>query len=252
MTYFDGDQSGALPKPWEKQLGETDRAYGAFQVYRDLAPLERSLFMAAEKIGYRMSKAQRERRQAPGHIKLWSVRWRWVSRARAWDRELDRRNRQTQQQRYAEMAERHVHEAVFFQRKMLQRLSRLDPDELTPGQLVRWLDITTRIERQGMGLCVDLAEKKERESSPGWDTFEQLFSRALGISNTASLAPTDPHQALPAPTGSPCTCDGCAERLGPRTDRSPPPSRRYSAEQDFEEPAYSIELPTADVPVPRE
>lgn len=66
------------PKPWDRQPGETDPAWAAFVVYRDLG-LERS----GAKVGKELGKSHQL-------IERWSAKNAWVTRVQAWDREQDR------------------------------------------------------------------------------------------------------------------------------------------------------------------
>ena len=63
-------------KPWEKQSGESPKAYEAFLVYRDTEPAARSIQAAAAALG--KSKSQLEK---------WSVLHRWQARIAAFDAE---------------------------------------------------------------------------------------------------------------------------------------------------------------------
>ncbi len=75
-------------QPWEQQEGETPRAFGGFQVYKDLGP-SRSLNAVAEDL-FGKKKAKTQVRT----VSRWSSKWRWVERARAWDRYATRQANQ--------------------------------------------------------------------------------------------------------------------------------------------------------------
>src|SRR5690606_17214461 len=59
--------------PWERQTGETAKAYHAFSLYRDQG-LDRSLTAVAEELD--VSKQ---------HVGQWSTKYNWVERVSAWD-----------------------------------------------------------------------------------------------------------------------------------------------------------------------
>jgi hypothetical protein len=59
--------------PWERQPGETSKAYAAFCVYRDLGQA-RSLRTTAEALS-----------RSEALLKGWSSKWNWPERSRAWD-----------------------------------------------------------------------------------------------------------------------------------------------------------------------
>lgn len=61
-------------KPWDKLKGETDRAYGGFEIYLDSSKFERSDIDIAKACG-----------ADPSTIYKWSIEYNWDERARAWD-----------------------------------------------------------------------------------------------------------------------------------------------------------------------
>lgn len=67
--------------PWDRQPGESDKAFAAFCAYRDLGP-DRTHEKTREKLG-----------KNSGYLRVleaWSGRFRWMDRAAAFDAELDR------------------------------------------------------------------------------------------------------------------------------------------------------------------
>ncbi|MEU3783447.1 hypothetical protein [Streptomyces sp900129855] len=129
---------------WERQSGESAAAWEAFACYRDLG-LSRSITKVAETL-----------RKARTLIERWSVAHQWVLRAEAWDREQDRLWRGERQQAARDVARRHARLASAAQAKLVAQLQQLDPARLTPADVIRWLEVTVRIERQAYG--IDLAE----------------------------------------------------------------------------------------------
>lgn len=72
---------------WDRQDGETNRAYHAFLAYCNMGAL-RSLRKAAEKFygdAYIGKKSGKNRR-----FETWSSHWNWVARCEAWDAEQNR------------------------------------------------------------------------------------------------------------------------------------------------------------------
>ena len=79
---------------WERQEGETAKAYEAFEGYRMLGP-DRTLQAAWEKyytrpgtLRERTRKGRKEAGEVVGHFRRWYKRWRWTERAVAWDGEV--------------------------------------------------------------------------------------------------------------------------------------------------------------------
>lgn len=68
------------PQAWERQEGETSKAWAAFAVYRDLGK-NRTLMTTVEALG-----------KKPGYkrvLETWSSKFDWVSRCRAFDNHID-------------------------------------------------------------------------------------------------------------------------------------------------------------------
>lgn len=131
---------------WDRQKGESRKAYEAFSIYRDLGP-SRSIAKVAEKLG--KSKSLLER---------WSRKWNWVERTEQYDEYQDRMYRLEQEEKRKEMAERHARQAKMFQNKVVQRLQTLEPSQLSATELVRWFDTAVKVERLSLGESTDIAE----------------------------------------------------------------------------------------------
>jgi len=71
-------------KPWERRQNETDRAWAAFQIYRDLPPSERSYGAA-----FRKTYRKPAHYQAPQWYRQWAKQHDWRGRVENWDRHLD-------------------------------------------------------------------------------------------------------------------------------------------------------------------
>lgn len=82
--------------PWDRQLRESKEAFAAFALYRDLGD-HRSVAAVSTQLG-RSAKLTRR----------WSVRWKWVERAIAWDREVDRIKQGAFKTEIVKVAERHA------------------------------------------------------------------------------------------------------------------------------------------------
>ena len=68
---------------WDRQTGETNRAYAAFLLYRDMGPL-RSLRKAADRF-YNIKSESKQHQ-----FLRWSTANNWVARCEAWDMEEER------------------------------------------------------------------------------------------------------------------------------------------------------------------
>ena len=144
-------ESGELSRtscPWERQAGESGRAYAGFCAYRDLGS-GRSL----DKVGRQRSGDRTGRKRgSTGQLRRWSSRWHWVQRALAWDAELDKKRREAQVAAVRAMNERHVEEAMAMQARAMERLRALDPRELDAPALLRFIVESAKLERAARGV----------------------------------------------------------------------------------------------------
>lgn len=126
--------------PWDRQPHEPEIAYSYFAVYRDLGRTRT------------VAKAAGEVNKSRDYTHKIAAAWRWVQRAQAFDREQDRMYGEALAERRREMAERHARLASALQSKVVARLQSLDASKLTPADIARWLEVTTRLERLALGL----------------------------------------------------------------------------------------------------
>lgn len=121
--------------PWERHPDETPRKYGQFLAYRDLGR-GRTLARAAETLARNAS-----------YLREVAAAYRWVERADAWDRHLDEAHQRDwldKRRRAAENDAGILNAAVA---KIASRLATLQPQELSPGDLIRLLDVVMRHRR---------------------------------------------------------------------------------------------------------
>jgi hypothetical protein len=129
-----------MAQPWERLHGESAKAFEAFVRYRDMGP-ERSLAKVARELG-----------KSTTIIERWSARDSWVQRVAAWEEEQDRIWRDQQVASRREVGRRQLRIANAMQAQLVQALTRLDLAALSPRDLGYWLDISTRVQRQALGL----------------------------------------------------------------------------------------------------
>ena len=131
-------------KPWERQPGETAKAYAAFLLYRDLPAIDRSVAAARE--GHKKD-IKGTFRQWSG----WSMRNGWVNRAAEHDSDLASRRRE----RMAKELDRSKDNAVVLTRafnfKIAERIKGMDPEDLTAGQIPAALRTLFELEFKALG-----------------------------------------------------------------------------------------------------
>lgn len=136
---------------WERQKDESSKAYAAFCVYRDLGP-ERSLDKALSEA----NKKPTNRR----HWSRWMEEYRWYKRAQAYDDYIEEKKRKENEKKILDMSDRHAKLAVVFQQKIAQRLQEIDPAELSPADMARWLDVATKLERLSRGEPTEIGKQE--------------------------------------------------------------------------------------------
>ena len=147
MVSMANESSAVAPNElWEKQPGESDRAWGAFQIYRDLAD-RRTYQAVAEKLEC-----------SHNNVRAWASRHDWRVRADAFDRHQDDENRKAMARGRLEMRERQGKIGVVMQRIGTQGLTELQakmatgtPLGLTIDECVRMIAEGAKIERVARG-----------------------------------------------------------------------------------------------------
>lgn len=145
-------------RPWERQDGETARAYEAFTEYRDMGA-SRSLAKVGQKLG--KSKAQMEK---------WSSKYSWVTRAEAWDFEADRQTRVALTRDIGAMRKRHTDLASAMLIKAARALQKIPDDEIKASDISRMVETATKLERISRGDVGDVIE--ERDGGEAFDPVQ--------------------------------------------------------------------------------
>lgn len=143
--------------PWERQEAEKEKSWSGFVTYRDLGAGKRSIKKAADIVGVN-----------PESLGLHARLWRWVERAAAWDRELDRVAREAKIKAAEDMAVRHINAHLLEQRVSVRELMKIDrkseafPDDvvLEPKEVRDLLDHGIKGERLARGEPETIAEQR--------------------------------------------------------------------------------------------
>ena len=81
----------------------------------------------------------------------WSKKYEWVRRVTAYDDQLDQKRRQENEKEILEMGKRHAKTALLLQSVALERLQKLDPEELGATEIRRFVIEAARLEREARG-----------------------------------------------------------------------------------------------------
>lgn len=150
-------------KPWERQDGESGKAYEAFAAYRDMGT------------GRTVSGAARQLRKSRTLLDRWNRQWKWDERVRAYDKELERAAHEEALQAVREMSRRHIDMAVQMQNKALEALSSLEPDAMRPKDIVAMAHEGVKIERNALTqILEDTVPKDDDAEEFPFDTEDSL------------------------------------------------------------------------------
>ncbi len=163
-----------LSDPGSRQQGESDQAWEAFVIYRDMVP-RRYFTATAKQLG-----------KNPSLIEYWAKRWSWVARCSAWDEAQDRAKRQKILEGMAAMAERHVRIAMGMQQKLVERLQSIRPEELSAAQVAHWFEVAVHIERQARGLPEDYQQQDEADAGIALDDPNTIEAAAVLVERLAA------------------------------------------------------------------
>jgi len=122
-------------KPWERQKGESEKAFEAFAAYRDLG--EKRTISAVVK------KLQKSR----SLIDRWKERWNWLERVREYDNELERAAKEKVVKERKDMTARHIQIAMQLQKKALAALKELSVEKMSPKDIKEYIKMATDLER---------------------------------------------------------------------------------------------------------
>lgn len=122
-------------KPWERQKGESEKAFEAFAAYRDMGP-ERTVSAVVKKLEKSRTLLDR-----------WKERWDWPERVRAYDNELEKEARAKAVKDRKAMTDRHIGIAMQLQKKALEALSSLSVEDMSPKDIKEYIKMATDLER---------------------------------------------------------------------------------------------------------
>ncbi len=126
---------------WERQQGESQPAYDAFCIFRDLPhgqePEKRSCSRVAKRIGKSVSLIER-----------WSQHHDWQERARAYDNELQQEAMEARKGAIRQMQEKHIAISQKVAELARKGLDALNVEDLRPRNVIDLLKISTELERR--------------------------------------------------------------------------------------------------------
>ena len=191
---------------WDRQPGESSKAYAHFCLYRDMG-LTRSIRQMPKVSGCTSVVRQLNR---------WSSRWRWVERCESYDDHLQLQDRLRKEKERKDMLTRHGKIAVLGQNLVVKGIEKLLADveqgkrDLSASDASRLLDVAVKIERLSRGEPTEISELGGSDNHPikvsVEDRARQAVERALGITDQGPSERVEPEDAadvsaLPGPLG---------------------------------------------------
>jgi len=136
-------------------------------------------------------------------MNTWSSQYDWVTRAQAYDDYIEKKKREKKEKAILDMAERHAKLAMAFQQRVAQRLQGIDPLELSPSDMAKWLDIATKLERLSRGEPTEIG-KQEVQGQVTQRYEYDITQRIVSDPETRELARNLYRRAVNADLGGRC------------------------------------------------
>lgn len=163
--------------PWEQQPGEGNEEYELWEYYRALWPEVRpTVTRVANDTGVSTGKVQRV-----------ATMWTWPARLQSWVREVNADRTAELRAAKRRMVEDHITLGERMRAKMVKAVDALDPEDLTPNELVALLKETQRLEQTSR----DALDAVERDTAMDIDNMprsvtgqqdDQVHENSKGLS----------------------------------------------------------------------
>ncbi|MCD8089273.1 MAG: hypothetical protein LUD81_01365 [Clostridiales bacterium] len=122
-------------KPWERQKGESEKAYEAFGIYRDLGNKRT------------VSAVVKELEKSRSLIDRWKDKYFWEERVLIYDNELEKEAKAQAVKERKEMIKRHIDMSVEVQDKSLKAFRALSILDMTPKDIKEFMKFAIELER---------------------------------------------------------------------------------------------------------
>jgi hypothetical protein len=145
-----GEVSEEERHPWDRQVGESSKAYSHFCIYRDMGSA-RSLRKVTADINCTSKRQQ---------LLRWSGKWKWVERCQLYDDHVESQFRAEQEKDRREMHKRHAKIAMLGQNIVVKSMEAVaqkaqEGQEPNLGDVTRLFDVSVKVERSARGESED-------------------------------------------------------------------------------------------------
>ena len=152
-------------KVWEQQPKESDPAYAAFSLYRDMGK-KRTVSAVVKECGKNRSLIDR-----------WHKGHNWAARCRAYDNSIDEEARKSAAKEAADNRKTHLQIAAQLQLKALNALNLLAPEDMTPRDIKEMLKLALEVENN---LVLEKAPQEDANATPSlMQTIEEAYQRRM-------------------------------------------------------------------------
>ncbi len=150
--------------PWERQTGETEKAYEAFLIYKNLGP-GRTLVAVSERL-----------QKSYTLIRRWAKEQDWKNRVFSWDRDIERKAKAEAEKEQKQMIARHIKIGIQVQGKALEGLKHLKPEKMGAISVQALLDFGTKLERDSRAVTQQEATAPQDAASILASVLERAWS----------------------------------------------------------------------------
>lgn len=154
-------------KPWERQPGESEKAFEAFARYRDMGE-SRTFTAVAGKL-----------QKSGSLIRRWKDKFDWEQRVSAYDNDLERQAHREKQKLVADTRKRQLQIAMQLEKKALEALNMIQPEDMTARDIKEMLRLATDIERKTLIEAEQNTETEQARTSLA-DSIISAYEKRIG------------------------------------------------------------------------
>jgi hypothetical protein len=178
----------ALPSLWERQPGETARAFAAFRRYLDLPAEDRTILNAAKShVARSKAKKTPSLKAAERQFEKWSGENYWIMRAAAYDDSLAAIEYEATAEARRALGKRHVELVERLTEKAIAAVVAVKIDDMTPRDVVRFADAAIKLSGIVHGSSTAGEDGPEADDGPAQqDLIVELLSSDPELAKTGA------------------------------------------------------------------
>lgn len=154
-------------RPWERQVGESSKAYEAFLTYRDME-FRRTVLAVSKKLS--------KSRQL---ITRWKLQWNWDERCREYDNELQKEAFKEAVKERRKMNERHINLSMRLQKAAFDALEKKNFSRMADRDISNFIRIAAELERAARADDIALYQQDGNAETGGEDVVVYVPDNGL-------------------------------------------------------------------------